>query len=666
MAAVTPASDQAAGLLQKLSLDSQNKSLQSPDPAKKVAAVQHAPVDTISQANGSNNQFETSAAPFGTDFSDKSMFQNPNGYASSTYYYGGAFNGSSVNDWERYSSSNGVDMSSGVYGDYQNSYGYAPYVPYSSSSSLVGYDSQLYAPQHYQYPTSYFQPSSTNDGSYSFTGAGSSRGEVSIASVVADQLQISMGTTKGNQSAFGNGFSNQTNVPKPVRPNYQKPLIKSNDLYGWGGLASASSLNSSALSYESNFASGRNQNLNSLPHLMGLQHPQAARGVDLNQAGFMSQIYPGNRMYGQYPATYRGGPGYPSSNYDSRLNGHGWLAVDNKYKSRGRSSSLTVYGNGGVDGLNELNKGPRSKGFKDLKESEPITLAVKGQSLPLKGKIDEDNLPLFPDRDQYNKVEFPKFDSDAKFFVIKSYSEDDVHKSIKYGVWSSTTNGNKKLDDAYKEAQQKPGACPVFLLFSVNASGQFVGLAEMTGRVDFDRTVEYWQQDKWTGCFPLKWHIIKDVPNGMLRHITLPNNENKPVTNSRDTQEVMFEQGTEIIKVFKGHLSSTCILDDFEFYEGRQRTMQERKAKQREFDKQVNEMTAEDTERTGSRCNEALQRSAIPDSSFTEDSIKLASGAGVVESRGNLNDGFVVKAEDSLRGSPSDIEEYKAIANGAA
>jgi YTH domain-containing family protein len=38
----------------------------------------------------------------------------------------------------------------------------------------------------------------------------------------------------------------------------------------------------------------------------------------------------------------------------------------------------------------------------------------------------------------------------------------------------------------------------------------------------------------------VKWHIIKDVPNNLLRHITLENNENKPVTNSRDTQEVNF------------------------------------------------------------------------------------------------------------------------------
>lgn len=72
----------------------------------------------------------------------------------------------------------------------------------------------------------------------------------------------------------------------------------------------------------------------------------------------------------------------------------------------------------------------------------------------------------------------------------------------------------------------------------MNASGQFVGLAEMVGPVDFNKNVEYWQQDKWTGCFPVKWHVVKDVPNSLLKHITLENNENKPVTNSRDTQEV--------------------------------------------------------------------------------------------------------------------------------
>lgn len=156
---------------------------------------------------------------------------------------------------------------------------------------------------------------------------------------------------------------------------------------------------------------------------------------------------------------------------------------------------------------------------------------------------------------------------------------------------------------------------PHFIFKQVNTSGQFVGLAEMVGPVDFERTVGYWQQDKWTGCFPLKWHIIKDIPNVVLRHITLENNENKPVTNSRDTQEVLahwlvslcpvnptpfvlqkahlyplqvkFEKGIQILKIFKGHGGKTCILDDFEFYEAREKMIQERKSKEHRFSKHV-------------------------------------------------------------------------------
>ena len=77
-------------------------------------------------------------------------------------------------------------------------------------------------------------------------------------------------------------------------------------------------------------------------------------------------------------------------------------------------------------------------------------------------------------RDQYNLPSFQSKYEEAMFFVIKSYSEDDIHKSIKYNVWSSTLNGNKKLDSAYQESQKKVaengGTCPVFLFFSVRQS----------------------------------------------------------------------------------------------------------------------------------------------------------------------------------------------------
>ncbi|KAL5669122.1 hypothetical protein ACJX0J_021343, partial [Zea mays] len=59
------------------------------------------------------------------------------------------------------------------------------------------------------------------------------------------------------------------------------------------------------------------------------------------------------------------------------------------------------------------------------------------------------------------------------------------------------------------------------------------------------------------------WHIVNGVSNNILNHIILENNENKPVTNSRDTQEICLEQGLHILKIFKDyHVSKTSILND--------------------------------------------------------------------------------------------------------
>ncbi|XP_022848261.1 YTH domain-containing family protein 1-like isoform X2 [Olea europaea var. sylvestris] len=570
MASVPSASDsilssstslEVADVLHKLSLDRQNKSLQVPDSRKKTTAVQYSPVESGTSAIGLNRPYERSTTSFHQDFMDPSMIYNPSGYPSSTYYYG-AYDGS-VNDWDRFSTPDGAEQVSGVYGEYHG-YTYAPYGAYSPTASSMGHDGQLYGPQQYQYPTSYFQPSTQTSGSYA-----PNQINASVPSVAEVQSQAE--TANGNMPSVGNFTAYRSNLSKPLRPYDQNSTMNCNDSYGWGGLPSASSGISSAVSHGYNFSTGRNHNQ------LGLQPPGGTSG--LGATGFPNQVYANHKIYGQYASS---GGRFAPNRYYPRTNSHGWLAVDNKYSSKGRGSSLYGNSNESMDGFNELNRGPRAKGLNDLKDAEPITLPVKGLSLPLKGN-DKNNLPLSPDRQQYNKEDFPEKYADAKFFIIKSYSEDDVHKSIKYGVWASTPNGNKKLDAAYKESQEKSAGCPLFLLYSVNASGQFVGLAEMVGPVDFDNSLEYWQQDKWSGCFPVKWHIVKDVPNSLLRHITLENNENKPVTNSRDIQEVGIDQGIQIIKIFKGHSSKTCILDDFEFYEGRQKTMVEKKAKQRKL-----------------------------------------------------------------------------------
>lgn len=53
------------------------------------------------------------------------------------------------------------------------------------------------------------------------------------------------------------------------------------------------------------------------------------------------------------------------------------------------------------------------------------------------------------------------------------------------------------------------------------------------------------------------------------------------------TLQVKIEQGIQVLKTFKSHVSKTSILDDFEFYEARQKALQDKKAKRLQFQKQV-------------------------------------------------------------------------------
>lgn len=97
----------------------------------------------------------------------------------------------------------------------------------------------------------------------------------------------------------------------------------------------------------------------------------------------------------------------------------------------------------------------------------------------------------------------------ARFFVIKSYTEEDVQKSLKYEIWSSTVLGNKRLDAAFRESSAK---MPIYLFFSVNGSRHFCGVAQMLTPVDESQSSTVWAQDKWKGIFKVKWIFVRDVP----------------------------------------------------------------------------------------------------------------------------------------------------------
>lgn len=90
------------------------------------------------------------------------------------------------------------------------------------------------------------------------------------------------------------------------------------------------------------------------------------------------------------------------------------------------------------------------------------------------------------------------------------------------------------------------------MCYSVNASGQFLGVAKMQSDIDSNLKFDSWaQENKWAGVFKVKWLFLKDVPNKEFRHIIIEANENKPVTNSRDCQNVPHVQGLEMIEIFK-------------------------------------------------------------------------------------------------------------------
>ncbi|KAL6636774.1 hypothetical protein ACP70R_024346 [Stipagrostis hirtigluma subsp. patula] len=544
MAAVAPAAE-ASDLLQKLSLDPKSDSAQAPEANGKLSGA----LNGVS--NGATNppaiSTEQWAAAVPQDYKDAGMYYGA---------YPGAYYGGGWGDYSVYVSQDGTEaLSPGAYGDM---YWYPQY-----GIAASGHDGQIYGSQHYQYPSTYNKPETTaNKSAYKAkTGksAPSLQEDISTAAVT-DQKPAMVDASKTTSNSIDGVKSLKETLP--LKPNgrlgnHQNQGSKAT--YPWSDGHAYSEKHPKVSGGNPTSTASKSSNKNS--------------ALGPLSSGFMSSLYAGGAMYN----TNAYGPSfwYGSHIYGPGLYG-GWNTFSNgKYKPRGKTYGSYGFGNENLDGLNELKRGPRSGLFKNQQGSEAAVVR------------DGSNAVV---QDQYNRADFVETYSDAKFFIIKSYSEDDVHKSIKYSVWASTPSGNKKLDAAYLEAQEKSSSCPVFLLFSVNTSGQFVGLAEMVGRVDFSKTVEYWQQDKWTGCFPVKWHIVKDIPNSLLKHIILEYNENKPVTNSRDTQEVKLEQGLQILKIFKDHVCKTSILDDFGFYDNREKIVQEKKSRrQHPLDKIMNE-----------------------------------------------------------------------------
>ena len=153
------------------------------------------------------------------------------------------------------------------------------------------------------------------------------------------------------------------------------------------------------------------------------------------------------------------------------------------------------------------------------------------------------------------------WDPNGRFFIIKSYTEEDVHKAMKYKIWSSTEKGNNILTKAL-------ASHPVYLLFSVNKSKKFCGVARMMSPARQVTCKNLWKQSgRWPGSIDIEWIFIKDVQNQAF--VEMPNrlNEDKPACQGRDCQEICPIVANEMMNIFQSAQSHRNMMQQFPFFD---------------------------------------------------------------------------------------------------
>ncbi|CAM9675884.1 unnamed protein product, partial [Phaeothamnion confervicola] len=169
--------------------------------------------------------------------------------------------------------------------------------------------------------------------------------------------------------------------------------------------------------------------------------------------------------------------------------------------------------------------------------------------------------PVFP----VNPLAFDTEPAAASFFVVKTVDESGVRRSFETSSWAiNESGGSRKMDAAWHKSRSQDGSSgrsPVYLFVSTNSTNCFCGIAEMVGPVEFKVSERRREECAGSASFPIRWVFVKNVPNRLLKQITLPNCDNRPLTGTRDAQEVALQQGREVLRIFASAAPSPSLLD---------------------------------------------------------------------------------------------------------
>lgn len=192
---------------------------------------------------------------------------------------------------------------------------------------------------------------------------------------------------------------------------------------------------------------------------------------------------------------------------------------------------------------------------------------------------------VFPRLDDYNDIEkirskfaslclinIDSFDptkivSASKFFMIRSLTLDDIHKGMKYGIWTSTHHNNKLLDKMYKEVNKNGTTGKVYLFYRMPTMQTCLGVATMESEQDEDDEFgQWWNKHKTKGGFRIRWLYIKNVDLAPLDQ----KEEGKQIYTLPDCTEIAGENGMKQLNIFKQCDSSNNIFNLFQLLDVRE------------------------------------------------------------------------------------------------
>ncbi|KAK0629034.1 YT521-B-like domain-containing protein [Bombardia bombarda] len=142
---------------------------------------------------------------------------------------------------------------------------------------------------------------------------------------------------------------------------------------------------------------------------------------------------------------------------------------------------------------------------------------------------------------------------DTRFFMVKSFNEDNVRKCMEDGVWATQTKNGPVLTGAFANCRH------VILFFSINKSRAFQGYARMATAPSPDTPRPKWMSGiHWDTSppFRVEWLSRTSVEFFRIGHLRNAYNEDLPVLVGKDGQEIEEECGRQLLYEMESYVEA--------------------------------------------------------------------------------------------------------------